>query len=672
MAITFINPPFEFVETSQTINYTSGEYSTPFTQLFRNPITFTSSDSFAVRNIALSANKDKVNFEMGVDGKNTDTTYTLYASCIPDWDVDAVFLGTNATEQICNPLYAQYIKVYEIDGQFNIAIEDNGQCTWPTYHSVHVVRFKFVEGYDGRFFFENIQALKSARISSAIIGEGFAKGSGLVEVAVNDVVKRVEQEAFSGCTNMNKAMIGKGLETLAARVFDGCINFTDLYVYKRQGMYMSDYALIGMPNEVTLYVFNETFANQWVTALTRWNTTVDKQTMTMPSDPYDVNYTLMNVIYIGAVDNLYYINTYKLYQIVPLTTQIDIVQQAMTIAIEATISQPILIQQPTMGAEYICYRVKHKGEEIFSGRRYCPTNSETVAIRLNSVIAPFVTNTPLATNPNSITTIKDYALFEVELSYDEWITYASYGGVLKIYNDWSYSTSIRQDTSEIIEEETEPYQPIYLTYRLLEGETADITIYGKKQNGTSEQIASKTGLTQTTIMATVMALPIYTEMRCTIYPLGHSAIEYKFKVKQSDDQNCKARLIYRNIYGGYTHININDTIKEQKQIKIYNYQQDSIQEYTGEEIQYLKTYNKVWTLNTCIVSEDKSPMYSNAYLATEAYLQFNDNYTEDNYAVMEAVNITNTEADKKTYSNQSSKCYNYQYKVQSKSKRYMH
>lgn len=665
--------PFGFTYSGMDINYNVGSFKTQFHQLFDNTVFFTTSNSEVIKNISLSPNKDYVNFDVTQEGISTARDFTITARTNPNYTIDVVYDGSNSNPTVFNSAYSDEIELYNIDGEFfDTFLFDDGTVEWSTTAARHVIHYKLKPTYDLKGFLSGVTSAVSVRIAGTVVGENFAaNATNLEEVAITDTVKKISSNAFKGCTSLGRVWIGEGVDEIGDNAFSGDTILNEIYTYVRNSITLGSLAFKGIASTVWLYNLDDGthFANQWKqNMLNNGVQTVNVTVLDWPEEGNEYNMYLSQ--YDGVVEDMDYYDNYYDYRISTLYSNITLHQEALNIAYEFNVSSIISVNVPSLNKEYVSYKVINNGQEIYSGKKL--VYGETVEITLQDIVENFITTEPLVISDNRIRSYKNYGLFELYYSYDDFSTIYSLGGVIKVYNDWSYSDVVANDTTEIYSTDLQIWEPIFITYNLKKNESAhfEIRTYGTRAN----TITRQADYTQTSVLMSVVPQPNIslgdlTKIVVTITPTNGTAKSYTFNVVEADPSDKHMRMIFRNLKGGYSVIPFNRYVKKNKNIDKQDYKQPSSNSNAMKTIQYKKVLQDSWTCYTPVIDAKKTDYFYNSLASTEAYIQESDTYTSSTYNKAKEVNIVSTSVDRKTYWNQGKKLFNYEIKLQDKEER---
>ena len=141
---------------------------------------------------------------------------------------------------------------------------------------------------------------------------------------------------------------------------------------------------------------------------------------------------------------------------------------------------------------------------------------------------------------------------------------------------------------------------------------------------------------------------------------GHTELKYIniigdwFEVKDSCATHC---LYYSNAYGGWDSLCINGNTKKTDNINGYTYTKKTdivLNPRTFQTKKYLNEIKSNWVLNTGWLTDDEASRMYHLLESTDVFLQ-----DLNNPDVLIPINITNTQCEYKTFTNNGKKKINY-------------
>lgn len=663
---------FKFNNASKTISYAQGSFTVPFTSYFTSQVYFAYSDSSIINNAQINKNQTEVTFKTLTEGGSSTRTLTLTASTIPDYNVVAIFEDSGETQQIINADKVEYIVYAEADGE-EAVIDDQGQITWAASSTYHSVQLKFDDSYNGTNLFYNIDSIKSARVANLEeVGDSMFEESSLVECMFCDGVKYLGSDTFLFAENFTSVWLPQTLLAIGDRNF-ARTNLSLINCYFQNRIDYGELNFDGIATTITMNWLDDgsNLDQDWYSEFEDGGaTTININRLDFPEEGNEYDCYLH--YYYGPIEAMSYYNYYLVNRITLLTATITIYQSPTVIYLEKNICDPITITIPSNSEEYISYKVFANNEEIFDGK-VLSSGDETI-IHLNSVIEKHIVTEFEMPQKNKFQRFYNYNLFEIQYSYDDFVTTNTLDGVIKVYNDWTYISGLKRAITNQLETEICVNQPIIECFELHKGESGTTAISIELVNGASRTITSQT-FEQCSIMVHASASNkdsgILVKTIKVSLTVNNNTTEHSYTIKRANDEpvDAQMRMYVRNKMGGFDSLSFNRTSKESDAFAISTYGIDSDTSNSIITNQYLKVITHSWQCKTNWISEQNTKLVQDLFASTQAYLQTIEHFTNSNYDDdIIPVNITTNKAERKSYFANGRKFNQYIFDLEEKEK----
>lgn len=663
MAYTPINPDLVYGFNSNSINVavTLDSYSVPFNTIFGSTIHFFPSTTSITDTYY---NNGTANFTVANEGGSVQNTYTLSASTLPDFNFECIYDTSTADTvgQICGIVAVDQIEYVLVDGQ-DIAINSQGQVTWPTRSTTHKVLFKLKDGESGLYFFLDNTKLASVKVKLPLVGMQCFKGcTNLSEIEFCTGVENIYTNCASDCPNLYKVVFPKTLTYVGNYAFDNCPSLNEYY-FQFNANHQVNYGIEpfrGNAEDRYVYSYSDLEGTDTWTNIAQGSEIIYWEE---EQEEIETDVTAIGDYASYTARILTYNNTMQeIYPNVSLYSILSIIQPKLVIWKEYNISNPIEVTLNKGTSEYIEYAIVNGSETIYQGKLYCPKNAITV--RLNEIVESYINSQALSKSYTTVYKSTDYSLFEFYYTNDDGETTLTLGdGLLKVYNDWSYpsTTSITMDTNYTIDNKVYNNVPIFLRYRLQQSRTATVSVIQINKNSTETVLATGT-FSQTSVGVTLLPTISNTvdHWKVIVVPTYGTPIEQKFYPTEAD---ARLTLYFRTKLGGWGTLYFNRSSQETDNYTISNYMTTSPTVNGNRTIQYKKTYTQQWKCNTDWISDSKSDLVNDAFASTECYLYEAKSDVLYGYNLIPA-NITNTNSTLKKYYANGRKFNQYQFTVE--------
>ena len=300
------------------------------------------------------------------------------------------------------------------------------------------------------------------------------------------------------------------------------------------------------------------------------------------------------------------------------------------------------------------YHITHSGNTIYSGKAYVMPNTNYVEIDITKICASYLSSSleGKLDNPANYSALNSVKSFNLYVN-------GNIEGAFVFYNNYTYKanpdyyTTIGGDTmlitSDPIRKEFDSRQ--YIVYSFFNALTSSsfgfrtyFNITGKYQQP-EEVYASLVG--RTGYVTTMKA------------PEGAESVEILNEEIPIKKTCCKYCLYYQNALGGWDSLLIYGNDKRTDKITGYNYIKaiDNNTKNFGTK-KYLNTINSSYKLYTDWLTDDEASRMYHLLESTEVYLH----NLEDDTII--PVNITNSNCEFKTFTNNGKKKFNYEINVE--------
>ena len=297
------------------------------------------------------------------------------------------------------------------------------------------------------------------------------------------------------------------------------------------------------------------------------------------------------------------------------------------------------------------YNINHKNETIYAGKAYVMPNTEYVEIDISKICSSYLNSTL----ENSIDAPQVYnaqdgvGLFSLYVNEELHSTYL-------FYNSYSYKVNppYTQDGDESYIVLSEPIRKVYDSrqyivysfFNVLNTSSYYFDFYFHKNQYTHSTVSSTlNGRTQYTTMATV--------------PDGFDTVQFFQEYIPIKDTCCKYCLYYQNALGGWDSFLINGNDKQTDKITSYKTIKavDNTTRKFGTK-KYLNMITSTYKLYTDWLTDDEASRMYHLLESTEVYMH---NLEEDTII---PVNITNTNCEYKTFTNNGKNKFYYEIDVE--------
>ncbi len=655
MTIPYYVDEFEF---NYSIDNTIGGTLYPYRispQLVLNGYTTNEENTSGVCKFQAASNNltqsDNSNLRIGVQHK-------------PDFDVEAIFQGTGDYVNhalVMRTAQTSNIEYICVDGVYTSEI-GNGVIYWQTIKDHHKVCFKFKEGYDGYKMFKGIASIESARVFTSVGFEMFNDTS-IYECAICDGITTIGEGAFQ-YTNLAKLWVGADVNAIGANAFYDS-NLTDIYFYigVETVTFGSDAFLDIDPSFTIHYI-------AWMDEKPDY---IEELEIELESDdiPYaedalseEYDYSMEMLLYTGVIGQMSRYADYNQNKIATTTDFFYVTQKHVIFQEEYPISTFVGLTVPTRGNEYISYKVRSLENIIFEGRVYCKGQT-SVQIRLDEICENYLGN-EVPDLSQTIGTYRNYGVFELFYSYDEWETKSVYG-TFRVFADWTYDGNIKNDINTIVDTSLTRYERGIVCFQLKKNETANVKVITTNLTNYDYTIAEG-DFSGETFYATVYpiyntAIKYYT-VRIT---KGVETFDYVFNVDVVDGTSEHAtyeRIFYRNKLGGWAFLNYNRTSTVQDNFTISTYSTLDSTSDALKQNQYKKTIAQSITCKTNWIPDSKTEIVADAFASTQVYLQPYTTYTTVNSTQLVKANIVNTSNNRQNFFRNGRQFNKYTFQIQ--------
>lgn len=664
MAYTPINPDLVYGFQSNSINVavTPDSYSVPFNTIFGSQIYLLASSLANITDAYY--NNSAVNFTVANEGGSTQQTFTLTATTLPDFNFECIYETTTAETigQICGIAAVDQIDYALVDGQ-DIAINNQGQVTWPTSVTNHKVLFKLKNGESGLYFFLNNPKLVSVKVKLPIVGMQCFKGCQILrEIEFCTGVENIYPNCASDCPNLDKVVFPNTLTYVGNYAFDNCPSLNEYYI-QFNSSHQVNYGIEPFRNnDEDRYIYSYSDLEDTET----WNNIAqgagemnwEEEDEQLETDVTRIGDYTSYTARILNYNNIMQQNSPN----VSLQSVLTIIQSRLVILNEYNISKPIEVTLNKGTSDYIEYALVNGSEIIYQGKLYCPKN--TVTLRLNEIVESYINSQPLTKSLTSVYKSTDYSLFEFYYTNDDGATTLKLGeGLIKVYNDWSYpsTTAITMDTNYSIDNKVYNNVPIFLRYRLQKSRTATVSVI-QINTDSSETVLTSGTFNQTSVGVTLMPTTSSTvdHWKVIVVPQYGTTVEQNFYPTNADK---RLTLYFRTKLGGWGTLYFNRSSQESDNYTISNYITTSPTVNGNRTVQYKKNYTQQWKCNTDWISDSKSELVNDAFASTECYLYEANSDVLYGYNLI-PVNITNTSSTLKKFFANGRKFNQYQFTVE--------
>lgn len=300
----------------------------------------------------------------------------------------------------------------------------------------------------------------------------------------------------------------------------------------------------------------------------------------------------------------------------------------------------------------LSYYIKHNEQIIYAGKAYVLPSTNYVEIDISKICSNYLNST----FENTIDTKATFNKINGVGTFELYVNNAFYGAYM-FYNDYSYNTTtpnivfnddIYITLSDPIKKEYDARQYVcYSFFNATESEEYNVQYQFRKRGG---------GITQTS-EATLNGRQEYVVFR----KIPSNCISFRilndyYTISNTCNKYC---LYYLNAYGGWDSLLIDGNDKRTDKITSYKYLKSSNNNKNEFGVKkYLNVITPSITLFTSYLNDEEASKMHHLLESTEVYLH---NLEEDEIT---PVNITNSNCEYKTFSNNGKKKFYYQIDVE--------
>lgn len=300
---------------------------------------------------------------------------------------------------------------------------------------------------------------------------------------------------------------------------------------------------------------------------------------------------------------------------------------------------------------FVNYKINHKNETIYAGKAYVMPNTDYVEIDITKICSSYLNSTleDSIDAPQNFNAQNGVGLFSLYVNEELHSTY-------NFYNSYSYkpnpSYTVYDDRSYLVL--SDPIRKVYDARQYIIYSFFNVLDTGSFY---FDFYFHKNQYTHSTVSGTLTGRTLYTTMATV--PDGFDTVQIFQEYIPIISGCSKYCLYYQNALGGWDSFLINGNDKQIDKITSYKYIKsvDNTTRKFGTK-KYLNMINSTYKLYTDWMTDDEASRMHHLLESTEVYMH----NLEDGTII--PVNITNSNCEYKTYTNNGKKKFYYEIDVE--------